>query len=137
MTQISIPDLFTLESPSFGSFAADGKVYFGWDEAGFYINKDSVAWTRSLDRFPLTSDGWESAWETMSSKYPKLAAQVVSSFEGKVLPQRQAREEEKTGRQELEHLVTLAVVTGCVLVDGHGLNDAFVVGTRCNLSEPR
>jgi hypothetical protein len=132
-TQTSIPELFPLELQSFPVFADDGKLRFGWDQRGFYIIHRSIGWTRTLHRFPLTPDGWKAAWETMSSNCPKLAAKVLSSFERKVLPERQAREEEKTGRQEVEHLVTLAVVTGCVLAGGHGLNDAFVVGTRCTL----
>jgi hypothetical protein len=64
---MSIPDLFPLPSTHLYAFAQDGKVQFGWAESGFYIK----AGNDTLHSFVLTEDGWKTAWELMSSKYPE------------------------------------------------------------------
>jgi hypothetical protein len=96
---VSVPDLFPLPSPFFYVFAQDGKLYFGWEQPGFYIKAGS----RTRHSFPLTEDGWKSAWETMSSDYPKLAAKVASAVE--------RRKQEEADSQRLERLRTLAVAS--------------------------
>ena len=130
---MSVPELFPLPSPFFNVFAEAGNVQFSWGPSGFYIIHQSIVRTRNLHQLPLTPDGWAAAWQTMSSDYPKLAAKVASAVERDVAPHRQTREQEEPGKQELERLATLAVVTGCALLGGHGLGDAFVVGTECTL----
>jgi hypothetical protein len=77
------PDLFPLPSPHFLVFARDGKMDFGWEESGFYIK----ARERTRHSFPLTIDGWQSAWEIMSSNYPQLAAKVADAVERSNLEQ--------------------------------------------------
>lgn len=121
MADMSIPNPFPLPNPFFYVFAQDGKMSFGWKQSGFYIK----ARERTRHSFPLTPDGWSLAWETMSSDYPKLAAKVAAAVE--------KSSEERAGRLELERLGSLAVVTGCAFLGGHGLTDALIAGTGCTL----
>jgi len=53
-----------------------GSVWFGWDLGNFQIRKDGIAWARTLHEFPLSEEGWASAWQTIASQYPQLAATV-------------------------------------------------------------
>jgi hypothetical protein len=74
---MSVPGLFPLPSHFFLVFAQDGKMSFGWEQPGFYIKGGS----HTRHTFPLTEDGWTSAWEMMSSEYPQLAAKVAAAVE--------------------------------------------------------
>jgi len=71
------PDLWPLSTTSFYSFAQDGDLMFRWDERGFAIDRDTSLRTRTLHKSPLTDEGWSSAWQTMVTEYPTLAARVA------------------------------------------------------------
>jgi len=77
MTETNTPELFPLPSPHFFVFAQGGRMHFGWEQSGFYIK----AGERTRHSFPLTPEGWTSAWEMMSSDYPQLAVKVAATVE--------------------------------------------------------
>ena len=128
MTEASIPDLFPLPSPSFISFAGSGKLYFGWDERGFYIKRDVLVGSHDVHAFPLTSDGWRSAWEMMSSDYPKLAAEVAGVVERNAALTRRKAAAPRPPQAEAMLIVTTNEISGYRINKVHG--DVFGLTVR-------
>lgn len=118
------------------AFASTGRFALGWDQAkGFYVFEDRVLGrSRTLHSFRLNDAGWAEAWQTMRAKYPSLAEAVVQQVHRSVEPQRHAVEAEDEWRRELDRAGTLAVVTGCTLLGGHGLDVGLTPGTECTLT---
>ena len=122
MTETSIPDLYPLPSPFFYVFAQDGKMSFGWEQPGFYIKAGS----RTRHSFPLTEDGWKSAWEMMSSDYPQLATKVAAAVERIALARIAAAQPVKPPLPML--IVTTNEISGYRITKVHG--DVFGLTVR-------
>ena len=122
MTETSIPDLYPLPSPFFYVFAQDGKMSFGWEQPGFYIKAGS----RTRHSFPLTEDGWKSAWEMMSSDYPQLATKVAAAVERNALARIAAAQPVKPPLPML--IVTTNEISGYRITKVHG--DVFGLTVR-------
>lgn len=123
-----VPELFPLPRAAVQSFAEGGGYAFGWTKRQFRILRPG--WTlKTVHEFPLTEDGWAAAWQTMSSRYPKLAHNV----DARIAPERHLPPVDEA-KLELDRLATYRVVDDCTLLGGYGWQAPdFVPGRVCVL----
>jgi hypothetical protein len=92
-----VPELFPLPNEGALRLAENNRYVFGWGaeskrkRAEFELSFSTPAGGSVNNRWPLTNDGWQTAWSFMQSKYPQLARATAD-----------ACEEHRVRRRELE-----------------------------------
>lgn len=108
----------------------------GWqwqpDEKGgpafVVIGRSALGGYKVLERYPLTEDGWQHAWTSLSAADAAAAQKVAAALAGRKAAQA-ARAGQTADFSEL-NARTLAVLSQAALLGGYGPSDHVVVGQR-------
>jgi hypothetical protein len=113
-----VPELWPPPTGHFAWFASADGMRFGWTESSFHLRSAGGLWEKTLLKFPMTAEGWATAWQTLLTEYPGLAAEVSVEY----------------GKQYGKQYGSYVVLKDCTLLGGYGWDDGFAPGAECRLS---
>lgn len=139
IARLTTPELFPLFEPAFRQYAQSGNVYFGWRAAnGEVAGRLTVSkWKWSggsavIADWPLTEEGWGSAWSYMRTEQPALAKAVAENV-SRDSDKRAAVMRRAEGKALLDAEGPLDVLRGCVLLGGYGLESGVHASDKVDI----
>lgn len=137
--RLTPPELFPLIAPSVQQYAQSGNVHFGW-EAGageadgrFTVSKWKWSGGSALAaQWPLTEEGWGTAWSYMSAEQPALA-KAVATVVSRDAEKRAAASRRAESKALLDAEGLLDALRGCVLLGGYGFEPGVGPSDRVDI----